>query len=262
LPVLLSIPHSGRDYPRWLLSLSSAGREALESLADPYVDRLAWRAINAGHGAVVARAPRAAIDCNRAPEDIEPGQVVGPYASRPTTRSRAGLGLVADRTSRFGKLWSRPIGRLDLERRVLEAHNPYHRAIETGLDALTIASGTALLLDCHSMPARRGQAELVIGDRHGRSASAWITAEAARIARAAGWRVAINHPYAGGYVVERHGQPQADCHALQLEFCRDTYLDPRTGEPGSGFDRASLLLASIADGLGRKLSTPFAIAAE
>ena len=27
LPVLLSVPHSGRDYPDWLLGLASAGRD-------------------------------------------------------------------------------------------------------------------------------------------------------------------------------------------------------------------------------------------
>ena len=47
---------------------------------------------------------------------------------------------------------------------------PIIAAIERGLDRLAIAHGGAILLDCHSMPQRRGQAELVIGDRHGTSA--------------------------------------------------------------------------------------------
>jgi N-formylglutamate amidohydrolase len=37
--VLLSVPHSGRDYPRWLLANAAGGRAALESLEDPLVDR-------------------------------------------------------------------------------------------------------------------------------------------------------------------------------------------------------------------------------
>ncbi|HEX6741064.1 MAG TPA: N-formylglutamate amidohydrolase, partial [Sphingomicrobium sp.] len=65
LPVLLSVPHSGRDYPEWLVALASGGRDALVPLEDPLVDRLVWRARGRGIGAVVARAPRAAIDCNR-----------------------------------------------------------------------------------------------------------------------------------------------------------------------------------------------------
>lgn len=259
---MLSIPHSGREYPEWLLASASSGRQALESLADPDVDRLAWRAINAGHGAVIAAAPRAAIDCNRAPDDIDPSLVTGPFAARPTTRAKSGLGLVADRTSRFGRLWNGPISRIDLERRIAEAHAPYHHAIQQGLDELVISGGAALLLDCHSMPARRGQAELVIGDRHGRSAAAWITREAARIARDAGWQVAVNHPYAGGHIVERHGVPDEGRHALQLEICRDVYLERQTGRPGPGFDLAASLLALLAEELGQQIALPHAIAAE
>jgi N-formylglutamate amidohydrolase len=39
LPVLLSVPHSGRDYPDWLIESASAGRSALTTLEDPLVDR-------------------------------------------------------------------------------------------------------------------------------------------------------------------------------------------------------------------------------
>ena len=71
LPVLLSVPHSGRDYPEWLIENASAGRPALVCLEDPLVDRLVWRALNRGCGAIIARTPRAAIDCNRAEDDID-----------------------------------------------------------------------------------------------------------------------------------------------------------------------------------------------
>ena len=38
LPVLLSVPHAGRDYPDWLLAMSNGGRAALHVLEDPFVD--------------------------------------------------------------------------------------------------------------------------------------------------------------------------------------------------------------------------------
>ena len=66
IPVLLSVPHSGRDYPDWLVELSAKGAASLSALEDPLVDRLVWRALGRGAGAVIARAPRAAVDCNRA----------------------------------------------------------------------------------------------------------------------------------------------------------------------------------------------------
>ena len=39
LPVLLSVPHSGRDYPDWLVALASGGKPTLTTLEDPLVDR-------------------------------------------------------------------------------------------------------------------------------------------------------------------------------------------------------------------------------
>ena len=260
LPLLLSIPHSGRAYPGWLVRDSLGGVATLEALEDPLIDRLAWRALAAGVGAVIARAPRAAIDCNRAPDEIDPGVCIG--APEPISpRARAGLGIVPGRTARHGHLWRRPIDADELDRRINIAHAPYHAAIERALDRLAIAHGGALLLDCHSMPTRRGQAELVIGDRHGTSASRAITDAAARIARASGWSVALNLPYAGGHVIERHGRPAEGIHALQLEIDRGCYLGPDGRTPGPGFDRAARLLENLTLGLAQSIEVP-AIAAE
>ncbi len=260
LPLLLSIPHAGRGYPGWLVRESVGGIAALEALEDPLIDRLAWRALASGVGAIIARAPRAAIDCNRAPQEIDPAVVIG--AGEPTSaRVKAGLGIIPGRTARHGHLWCRPITRAELDRRIALVHAPYHAAIERGLDRLAIAHGGALLLDCHSMPSRHGQPELVIGDRHGTSASRLITDAAARIARSNCWSVALNSPYAGGYVVERHGHPAANIHALQLEIDRGCYLDADGRTPGPGFDRAARLLEQLVFGLAAIIDAP-AIAAE
>ncbi len=261
LPLMLSVPHSGRDYPGWLVASAGGGLPALESLEDPLVDRLAWRALSLGVGAVIARAPRAAIDCNRAPDEIDPAAVAG--APDPVSpRARAGLGIVPGRTARHGHLWRRPIARAELDHRIAAAHAPYHAAIERGLDRLAIAHGCALLLDCHSMPPRRGQAEIVIGDRHGSSAAPHVTAAAARIARAHGWTVALNQPYAGGHIVERHGQPTSGIHALQIEIDRGCYLAADGRTPGHGFDRAARLLETLVTGLAAIIAESPAIAAE
>ena len=261
LPVLLSIPHSGRDVPGWLVDESSGGLPAIESLADPSVDRLAWRALSLGAGAVIARAPRAAIDCNRAANEIDPAVVSG---APPATSSRAlaGLGIVPGRTARHGYLWRQPITLAELDRRLAAAHTPYHAAIERGLDRLAIAHGEALLLDCHSMPHRHGQAEIVIGDRHGTSAAPHITAAAARISRAHGFTVALNQPYAGGHIVERHGQPDADIHALQIEIDRTCYLAADGRTPGPGFDRAARLFEQLVTGLAATFPASVPLAAE
>lgn len=262
LPVLISIPHSGRDYPRWLIDNAAGGRAALESLEDPLVDRLAWRAIAAGIGAVIARAPRAAIDCNRAADELDPAVILDSGRGPVGPRAKGGLGIIPARSLDHGRLWRRPVDRAELDRRVAEAHAPFHDRIAEELERLVAAFGQTLLLDCHSMPPRKCQAAVVLGDRHGTSASPWIAQEAARIARLAGWPVALNDPYAGGHVVERHGRPKRGVHALQLEIDRSCYLARDMRRPGTGFDRAAQLIEQLAVGLASALGAPDAIAAE
>lgn len=262
VPVLLSVPHSGRDYPRWLLADAAGGRAALEKLEDPLVDRLAWRALARGIGAIIARAPRAAIDCNRCADEIDPAVISGAPAEAVGARARGGLGIVPSRGAPNGRLWRRPIDGAELERRIAEVHEPFHQAVASELDRLAETHGVALLIDCHSMPRRRGQADIVIGDRHGGSAAPWLAGQAARIARSEGWSAGLNDPYAGGYVVERHGRPDRGIHALQLEIDRSCYLARDMRSPGPGFDRAARLIEQLAFGLAEALAAPDAIAAE
>ena len=253
-PVMLSVPHAGRDYDSALLANAAQGRRSLETLEDPLVDRLAWRAIASGIGAVIQQVPRAAIDCNRDEDEVDPAAIasVSPLPVGP--RARHGLGLVPSRTHRHGTLWRRPIDRAELLGRIEAVHRPYHAALADGLDRLTLTHGQALLIDCHSMPSRPGQpAELIIGDRHGTSAAPWVSAAAARIGRSLGFRVALNDPYAGGAIVARHGRPAEGTHALQLEIDRSAYLAADSRSPGPGFDRVASLIEALARNLGSAL---------
>jgi N-formylglutamate amidohydrolase len=262
--VLLSVPHSGREYPDWLVGMSAAGRHALETLEDPLVDRLVWRALGHHIGAVIAQAPRAAVDCNRAEDDIDPSVIEGAGRLRVSPRARGGLGIVPGRTQLHGYLWRRSIGTEQLEQRLREAHRPYHEAIEDLLRQLVERFGCALLLDCHSMPPPpKGVPQVVIGDCHGRTAAGWLSHQAIDVVVESGFAAALNDPFAGGHVIERHGAPARSVHALQVEIDRRLYLDGNKATPGPGFNSIATLLEMLAVRLGETLlSRQFATAAE
>ncbi|HVH38265.1 MAG TPA: N-formylglutamate amidohydrolase [Sphingomicrobium sp.] len=252
-PVLLSVPHAGRDYPYWLLDMARGGRKSLEALEDPLVDQLASAAIADGIAAVIATAPRAAIDCNRAEVEVDPAVVRTAILSRPTARARGGLGVVPGRSAVQSNLWLHPIGQCDLDARLDQAHRPYHRAIRTALERMRHEFGCVLLLDCHSMPAPAdGVPPIVIGDRFGRTAARWLTADALAIVRDSGFDVALNDPFAGGHIIERHGNPRRGVHALQVEIDRRCYLDA-DGHPASGFERIADLIRRLATGLAERM---------
>jgi N-formylglutamate amidohydrolase len=264
LPVLLSVPHSGRDYPDWLITLAAGGKPALAVLEDPFVDRLVWRALQRGCGAVIQRAPRAAVDCNRAEDEVDPSVVDGARRGRVTARARGGLGIVPARTQQHGYLWRRAISPKQLDERLAQAHRPYHAAIEAQLALLMDRFGCALLLDCHSMPPPpTGIPPIVFGDCRGKTAESWLSAEAVAITRRSGFEAVLNDPFAGGHVIERHAQPRSGIHALQLEIDRRFYLDERLTKPGRGFDNVAALIEVLAVELGQALiGRQYATAAE
>jgi N-formylglutamate amidohydrolase len=268
-PVVLSVPHAGREYSPALLKSARIPLAKLETLEDRLVDRLVWRAVDSGATAIIARAPRAEIDLNRDEREVDPNMVTPPPPARSlvqSSRIRGGLGLIPAQVSGAGSIWLHRISAAELGRRIEAIHRPYHRAVEQALNDARARFGVAILLDCHSMPPRHtpgADASLVFGDRHGTSTSPDYLDAAIEAARQAGFRAALNVPYAGGYITTRHGRPSEGLHALQLEIDRSLYLAADMRSPGKGFDRIAQLIGDIAAALAaRTVAPPHAIAAE
>lgn len=268
-PVVLSVPHAGRAYSAALLRSARLPRETLECLEDRLVDRLVWRAAAAGATAIVAQSPRAEIDLNRDEREIDPASIVPAPPMRSvlqSARTRGGLGLIPARISGSGSIWRHRIAQDEVRRRIEELHRPYHDALADALEQTRLRFGIAILLDCHSMPPRNkeaGEANIIFGDRHGTSIAPELADAAVTAARLAGFSTARNDPYAGGYITTRHGHPENNIHALQLEIDRALYLDASLREPGAGFDRTARLIASIVSALAERTAEPhLAVAAE
>ena len=262
VPVLVSVPHAGRQYTNDLRASLRHPAEASLRLEDRFVD-LVGEAVARATGAalLVAHAPRAMIDLNRSPQDIDWDMVKGggsPVRGRLSAgrRARSGLGLVPRRLPGLGELWNRPLSREDIAARIAGVHQPYHAALAKTLEAMRDKWGVAILLDLHSMPPlgkKHGPdaaADYVIGDRFGGSCEGGLVAAALNHFERRGLRVAHNRPYAGGYVLDRHGAPGRRVSALQLEICRAAYLDTAMREPGEGLPA----VVEAVSGLVRRLA--------
>ena len=276
IPVVIAAPHGGRAYPQSLLRELRHGSSVALRLEDRYVDRLAQGVATAtGASLLLAHAPRAMIDLNRAPDDIDWemfARDARPAGSLPlpSRRARSGLGLIPRRLAGMGELWRRRFGAQDLKDRLEGIHEPYHAALARVLAGLRERWGAALLIDLHSMPplpSRAGipGAQVVLGDRFGASCHGSVVAAAFAHFAQVGREAAHNRPYAGGYVLERHADPRGGVHALQIEIDRSRYLDSALVEPGQGMDQmvediAGLVrrLASVVAELGQNASWPLA----
>lgn len=248
LPVLLSVPHAGRAYTAGLLRLARLPASVLALLEDPFVDRLIDGGIAAGAAAIVADVPRAEIDLNRALDDLDPAMVAGApaVANIVSVRAGAGLGLIPSRLAGHGALWHRPLAPADVHRRIAAVYEPYHEALSGTLAVLRDGFGVAILLDCHSMPPRGGLgAQVVLGDRSGATCAEWLVAATESACAAEGLTTMRNDPYAGGEIVQRHGAPDRNIHALQIELDRDLYMAPNARPDAVGAQRMSRLIETI-----------------
>lgn len=264
LPVLIAVPHAGRAYPGAVLAeMRDAGLSQLR-LEDRHVDAVGVEIARAtGTGLLVAHAPRAMLDLNRAADDIDWEMVEGGAKGNPqarrygsNARARSGLGLVPRRLPGFGEIWRSRLPREELLRRVDDIHQPYHDFLAKELKRIRDAWGAALLIDLHSMPPLRRPSgeerapQIVLGDRFGASCHSTLASRAFRYLELHGCAAAHNRPYSGGYVLDRHAEPARGIHGLQIELCRSTYLDASLSEPTAAVKPLARMLAGLVRELG------------
>ena len=266
LPILIAVPHAGRHYPESLTGRMRHPADAPLRLEDRLVDLLAEEVASAtGASLIVAHAPRALIDLNRSADDVDWEMIAGgaPFGGARLgagRRSRSGLGLVPRRLPGIGEIWRGRISPAELAARIDLVHRPYHQAVSEALEELRDRWGRALLIDLHSMPplgpltGPDAAASFVVGDRFGASCDGALARAALNHLGDAGQRTAHNRPYAGGYVLDRHGAPARGLNALQLEVCRSVYLDAAMSEPGEGFAATAELLTGLVRRLASELN--------
>lgn len=244
---VFSSPHSGRGYTAAFLASSRLDPMRLRASEDAFVDELFAPAVRYGAPVLAAVAPRAFIDLNRCPTDLDPNLVEGAETRTANARVIAGLGVVPRIVAEGVAIYDGRIPLAEAQARIVEWHLPYHAKLVDLLLRARRSFGAALLIDCHSMPSaalaagasprrKPPAADIVLGDRFGAAANPAIMAEIEAAFVAAGFRVARNAPFAGGYITERYGRPAAGVSAVQIEIDRALYLDQSSMTRTAGFD--------------------------
>jgi len=250
-PVVISVPHAGRDYPLQLRAAAAVPVESMLALEDRHVDSVALAAAG-GETLFVQRLARAWIDLNRAEDERDPmiddGARTIP-AGATSTKLRSGLGLIPRRAAPGVAIWRRRLGDDEVRWRIAQHHRPYHAAVADALQAARQRFGSALLIDLHSMPPipRARPPRIVIGDRFGQSAASRLVHRLESEGATAGYAIAINSPYPGGHILARHGRPGLNIHAIQIEIDRALYLDKAMKAPGPGLTATANLLRRLLD---------------
>ena len=247
VPLVLTSPHSGQDYPAAFLAATRLTRTQLRRAEDPFVDQLLAEVADVPM--LAARYGRAFLDLNRAASELDPAMFDAPLSVPVTVTDRVAAGLgVLPRVAAYGHdIYRRRLDPREAVARLAGLHRPWHGRITALLEQAQARHGFAILLDCHSMPQPTGvlPPQIVLGDRFGTSAAPALVAFIEQHFRAAGWRVARNRPYAGGHTTEYHAGVANGIHAVQIEIDRELYMNPDKLIPHAGFTKVAAVLTAL-----------------
>ena len=244
LPFVFNSPHSGRLYPSRFLAMTRLDANAIRRSEDCYVDQLFAGVVGLGVPLLTANFPRAYLDVNREPWELDPrmfAEPLPPFANIRSPRVAGGLGTVPKLVGEGLDIYGARLPFAEAASRIKAVYEPYHECLARLLTRTHAAFGYAILIDCHSMPASIRVADggvrpdFIIGDRFGTSTNAALTECAISLLASMGYAVAHNKPYAGGFITEHYGRPAQGLHALQIEVNRGLYMNERTLERTGGF---------------------------
>lgn len=252
--VVFASPHSGTDYCDSFMAQTILGQKAIRSSEDAFVDQLFAAAPDYGAPLLMALKPRAYLDLNRSPEELDPALIEGVQKRGQNPRVASGLGVIPRVVANGRAIYRGKLPMAEAERRIGECWRPYHLTLKTMLEQAHRRFGQAILVDCHSMPHEAvetmapmpgGRPEVVLGDRFGAAADPSVVDRIEAAFAAAGLRVARNAPFAGAYITQTYGRPSRRQHAVQIEIDRALYMDEVNIRPNGNFEPLKQLLRGV-----------------
>jgi N-formylglutamate amidohydrolase len=253
IPFVFNTGHSGAVYPPSFLASSRLDGLSLRRSEDAHVDRLFAPVVGLGAPLLKANFPRAYLDVNREPYELDPRMFDGrlpAYANTRSMRVAGGLGTVPRVVADGQEIYPGRIRADEAVARIEGLYKPYHRMLRGLIQRTSRHYGHCILIDCHSMPSTSlgrddAKADVILGDRYGTAcAPALIDAFEAQFL-AQGFRVVRNKPYAGGFITEHYGEPNLGRHALQIELNRALYMNESSLALTADFPRLVESLTAI-----------------
>jgi N-formylglutamate amidohydrolase len=179
VPFVFCSAHSGRAYPARFLGLSQLDAWQIRRSEDCLVDHLFSGVAALGAPLLRAHFPRAYIDANREPLELDPAMFAGalPAANNGASpRVAAGLGTIPRIVGEGRAIYAGKLAPEDALMRLESCYFPFHAALRSLIERSKARFGFCVLVDCHSMPGQiinhedGSQPHIVIGDRFGQSA--------------------------------------------------------------------------------------------
>jgi N-formylglutamate amidohydrolase len=252
--VVFASPHSGRTYPAAFLRKIVLDEMLVRSSEDAFVDDLFGSAVDFGAPLLLAQSPRAYLDLNRGPDELDPAVIDGIRRVAHNPRIASGLGVIPRVVANGRAIYRGKLTLSEAHERINSVWRPYHDTLQTLMDEAHAGFGEAILVDCHSMPHEAlehvgppgaARPDIVLGDRFGAAASSSVVERIEAAFASAGFKVARNMPFAGAYICQHYGRPSRRHHAVQIEIDRSIYMNEDKIKPNANFEAFKTALDGV-----------------
>lgn len=223
VPVVLSSPHSGIEFPDELKTHFRPELAAQPDDTDWFVHELYNFAPDLGITMIHAKYSRWVIDLNRSPASVplyHDGRIITELVPKTDF-----LGNALYVEEKFIPTDA------EIARRKENYYAPYYAKIESLLRERLDEFGQVLLWDAHSIrrfvPTIQSEAfpDLILGDNDEKSAGAEVIKIALNTLKQGKFGVNHNSPFKGGQITRHFGKPETNIHALQLEMAKTNYMN-------------------------------------
>jgi len=166
--------------------------------------------------------------------------------------SKKGMGVIYEKTS-DGRPLRRELTKQERQDLLQAWYFPHHRRLADAVESVLERSGKALIIDIHSYPGvplayelskDAYRPEICIGTDEYHTPTL-VAERALEIFQSLGCDTALNTPFSGTIVPEKHYRKDPRVSSLMIEIRRDKYMDERACKRGTNFfkTRGKLLRA-------------------
>lgn len=248
-PIVLSSPHSGRDFPPEFLAHTALSESELRSSEDSFVTEIVSAASDAGIPLISMNIPRTFVDANRDKIELDDKMFFdAPQSSNSTgsRRCRVGLGVIHRIVYPNKNIYDGLLSYDEGMERIKYVYDVYHKRLKQLVDRCVRKFGFCLLIDCHSMPSmicnimnEDKPLDFCICTLFDESCPTQMSEFLSRALEARHYRVEFNRPYAGAFIAFNYCQPRKNIYTLQLEINRSLYMHENVYTKKPDFQKVS-----------------------
>ena len=228
VPFILSIPHGGIAFPKELQQTYNQSLISAPDDTDWFLEILYDFAEEMGITIIKAKYSRWVIDLNRTPENqslYNDGRIITSLC--PTTDFLGNM---------IYKSKEDIPNKVEVQRRLESYYWPYHNQIDLLIKDCKTDFGKVLFWDAHSI--RRNVKtiqenpfpDLILGNNDEKTSGIEYINIALENLSSGSFEITHNSPFKGGFITRSKGNPSQNIHALQLEMCKDLYMNSNETE--------------------------------